>query len=129
MSKSNVQPSTDNKMLDAVVVTLAILIAVAGVLAFTFLSDESLGVRLAALFGGLILACVVGYFSPTGKSFIGYYRSSYDELRRVVWPTRKETINTTGLVMAFVVAVAFYLFVVDMFVEWGLYDGLLRLTF
>ena len=62
MSKSNVQPSTDNKMLDAVVVTLAILIAVAGVLAFTFLSDESLGVRLAALFGGLILACVVGYF-------------------------------------------------------------------
>ena len=51
MSKSNVQPSTDNKMLDAVVVTLAILIAVAGVLAFTFLSDESLGVRFAALFG------------------------------------------------------------------------------
>ncbi len=129
MSKSNVQPSTDNKMLDAVVVTLAILIAVAGVLAFTFLSDESLGVRLGALFGGLILACVVGYFSPTGKIFIGYCRSSYDELRRVVWPTRKETINTTGLVMAFVVAVAFYLFVVDMFVEWGLYDGLLRLTF
>ena len=129
MSKSNVQPSTDNKMLDAVVVTLANLFAVAGVLAFTFLSDESLGVRLAALFGGLILACVVGYFSPTGKNFIGYCRSSYVELRRVVWPTRKETINTTGLVMAFVVAVAFYLFVVDMFVEWGLYDGLLRLTF
>ena len=129
MSKSNVQPSTDNKMLDVVVVTLAILIAFAGVLAFTFLSDESLGVRLGALFGGLILACVVGYFSPTGKKFIGYCRSSYDELRRVVWPTRKETINTTGLVMAFVVAVAFYLFVVDMFVEWGLYDGLLRLTF
>ena len=128
MSNSNVQ-SSSCKALDAVVLTLAIIIAIAGVLAFTFLSEESLGVRLAALFGGLILACGVGYFSPTGKSFIGYCRSSYDELRRVVWPTRKETINTTGLVMAFVVAVAFYLFVVDMFVEWGLYDGLLRLTF
>ncbi len=128
MSNSNVQPSS-SKALDAVVLTLAIVLAIAGVLAFTFLSEESLAVRLAALFGGLILACVVGYFSPTGKSFIGYCRSSYDELRRVVWPTRKETINTTGLVMAFVVAVAFYLFVVDMFVEWGLYDGLLRLTF
>ncbi len=128
MSNSNVQPSS-NKALDAVVLTLAIILAIAGVLAFTFLSEESLAVRLAALFGGLILACVVGYFSPTGKSFIGYCRSSYDELRRVVWPTRKETINTTGIVMAFVVAVAFYLFVVDMFVEWGLYDGLLRLTF
>ncbi len=128
MSNSNVQPSS-NKALDAVVLTLAIVLAIAGVLAFTFLSEESLAVRLAALFGGLILACVVGYFSPTGKSFIGYCRSSYDELRRVVWPTRKETVNTTGIVMAFVVAVAFYLFVVDMFVEWGLYDGLLRLTF
>lgn len=128
MSNSNVQPSS-NKTLDAVVMILAVVLAIAGVLAFTFLSEESLGVRLAALFGGLILACVVGYFSPTGKSFIGYCRSSYEELRRVVWPTRKETINTTGLVMAFVVAVAFYLFVVDMFVEWGLYDGLLRLTF
>ncbi len=128
MSNSNVQPSS-SKALDAVVLTLAIVLAIAGVLAFTFLSEESLAVRLAALFGGLILACVVGYFSPTGKSFIGYCRSSYDELRRVVWPTRKETVNTTGIVMAFVVAVAFYLFVVDMFVEWGLYDGLLRLTF
>ncbi len=128
MSNSNVQPSS-NKALDAVVLTVAIVLAIAGVLAFTFLSEESLAVRLAALFGGLILACAVGYFSPSGKSLIGYCRSSYDELRRVVWPTRKETINTTGLVMAFVVAVAFYLFVVDMFVEWGLYDGLLRLTF
>ena len=128
MSNSNVQPSS-NKALDAVVLTVAIVLAIAGVLAFTFLSEESLAVRLAALFGGLILACVVGYFSPSGKSLIGYCRSSYDELRRVVWPTRKETINTTGLVMAFVVAVAFYLFVVDMFVEWVLYDGLLRLTF
>ena len=128
MSNSNVQPSP-NKALDVVVVTLAILIALAGVLAFTFLSEESLSIRLGALFGGLALACIVGYFSPTGKSLIGYCRSSWDELRRVVWPTRKETINTTGLVMAFVVAVAFYLFVVDKFVEWGLYDGLLRLSF
>lgn len=46
-----------------------------------------------------------------------------------MWPTRKETVNTTGIVMAFVVAVAFYLFFVDMLIEWGLYDGLLKLSF
>ena len=101
MSNTNVQPES-NKALDIGVVTLAVLIVAAGIFAFTFLTDQQLGIRIG---------------------------ESYDELRRVVWPTRRETVNTTGLVMAFVVAVAFYLFVVDKFVEWGLYDGLLRLSF
>ena len=95
----------------------------------TFLTDQQLGIRIGALVGGLVIGCGVAAFSPSGKRFIGFCRESYDELRRVVWPTRRETVNTTGLVMAFVVAVAFYLFVVDKFVEWGLYDGLLRLSF
>ena len=58
-----------------------------------------------------------------------YGRESSDELRRVVWPSRKETINTTGFVMAFVAAIAFYLWIVDKLVELALYDGLLRITF
>ena len=45
-----------------------------------------------------------------------------------MWPTRKETLNTTGLVMAFVFVIAFFLFICDKLIEWGLYDVLLRLT-
>ena len=128
MSNTTVQPES-NKALDIGVVTLAVLIVAAGIFAFTFLTDQQLGIRIGALVGGLVIGCGVAAFSPSGKRFIGFCRESYDELRRVVWPTRRETVNTTGLVMAFVVAVAFYLFVVDKFVEWGLYDGLLRLSF
>ena len=47
----------------------------------------------------------------------------------MVWPTKKETLNTPGLVMAFVVLMAFFLFICDKIIEWGLYDVLLRLSF
>ena len=87
------------------------------------------GVRIGALLGGLVVAVIVAAFSSTGKRFIAFCRESWEELRRVVWPTRKETVNTTGIVMAFVVAVAIYLFLVDKLIEWGLYDGLLQLSF
>ena len=63
-----------------------------------------------------------------GKAFIAYGRDSYDELRLVVWPTRRETLTSTGLVMAFVVIIAAFLFVMDKIIEWGLYDVLLRLV-
>ena len=103
MSNTNVQPES-NKALDIGVVTLAVLIVAAGIFAFTFLTDQQLGIRIGALVGGLVIGCGVAAFSPSGKRFIGFCRESYDELRRVVWPTRRETVNTTGLVMAFVVA-------------------------
>lgn len=131
MATQNAQPQqpTGNKALDVIVMTIAVLIAAAGLFAFTFLTDQSMGVRIGALLGGLVVAAVVAAFSSTGKRFIAFCRESWEELRRVVWPTRKETVNTTGIVMAFVVAVAFYLFFVDKLIEWGLYDGLLRLSF
>ena len=128
MSTQNAQPQS-NKALDVGIVTLAVGIAAAAVFAFTFLTEQTLGIRLGALIGGLVLAAIVAAFSPSGKRFIAFCREAWDELRRVVWPTRKETVNTTGIVMAFVVAVSFYLFIVDKLIEFGLYDGLLQLSF
>ena len=114
---------TPNAAFDKGLVFVAIAVAVAGLLAFTFLTDETLTIRLAALFA------LIAAFSPSGKRFFAYGRSSYEELRRVVWPTRRETINTTGMVSAFAVAVAIYLFLIDKLVQWAMYDGLLKLTF
>lgn len=120
---------TPNAAFDKGLVFVAIAVAVAGLLAFTFLTDETLTIRLAALFGGLLIGALIAAFSPSGKCFFAYGRSSYEELRRVVWPTRRETINTTGMVSAFAVAVAIYLFLIDKLVQWAMYDGLLKLTF
>ena len=113
---------------DLVLVTLAALSAVAGVVAFALLSEQPLAVRLGSLAGGLVLALVLAWFSSSGKRFLAYGQQSYEELRRVVWPTRKETLNTTGLVMAFIVIIAFFLFFCDAIIQWGLYDVLLRIS-
>ena len=126
MTTQNVETGTSK--LDAALVTLAILCAVAGVLAFTLMSEQALGVRLGALAGGLVLGIVIAWFSPSGKNLLVYFRQSYEELRRVVWPTKKETLNTTGLVMAFVFVMALFLFICDKIIEWGLYDVLLKMS-
>ena len=121
MSNQDVEIVTSKS--DIVLVTLAVLCALAGVIAFALLSEQSLAVRLGSLAGGLIPGVGIAW-----KRLQAYGRQSYDELRRVVWPTKKETLNTTGLVMAFVVIMAFFLFICDKIIEWGLYDVLLQMT-
>lgn len=126
MNNQNVETVTSKS--DIALVTLAILAALAGVIAFALLSEEALGVRLGVLFGGLLLGIGLAWLSPSGKRLLSYGRQSWDELCRVVWPTKKETLNTTGLVMAFVFIIALFLFICDKIIEWGLYDVLLRLA-
>ena len=126
MNNQNVETVTSKS--DIALVTLAILAALAGVIAFALLSEEALGARLGVLFGGLLLGIGLAWLSPSGKRLLSYGRQSWDELRRVVWPTKKETLNTTGLVMAFVFIIALFLFICDKIIEWGLYDVLLRLA-
>lgn len=128
MSTQNAKPEESSSSLDLLLVSLAVVFALAGVCAFSLMSDQTLLIRLVALIAGLALAVVVGWISPSGKRFIVYGRESYDELRRVIWPTRKETLNSSGMVLAFVVAVAVFLFIVDKLIEWGLYDVLLKLS-
>lgn len=126
MNNQNVETVTTKS--DVILVTLAVLSALAGVIAFTLLTEQPLSVRLGVLAGGLVLAVLLAWLSPSGKRLLAYGRQSYEELRRVVWPTKKETLNTTGMVMAFVIVMAFFLFLVDKIIEWGLYDVLLRLS-
>ena len=126
MNNQNVETVTTKS--DVILVTLAVLSALAGVIAFALLTEQPLSVRLGVLAGGLVLAVLLAWLSPSGKRLLAYGRQSYEELRRVVRPTKKETLNTTVMVMAFVIVMAFFLFLVDKIIEWGLYDVLLRLS-
>ncbi len=96
-----------------------------GVLGFTFLTEQPTLARVGVLIGGLVLALVIAWFSQSGKRFLAYARESYEETKRVVWPSRKETVTTTGIVFGFVVIMAIFLFLVDKSLEWVLYDALL----
>jgi len=123
MSTQNIE-TVGSKAASALVV-LAVAAVLAGVLGFSFLTDQPMLNRVGILVGGLLLGLGIAWFSPPGKQFLGFARESYDETRRVVWPSRKETVNMTGIVFALVVAMALFLFVVDKLLEWGLYDLLL----
>ena len=124
MTTQNIE--TVSSKADLALVTLAIVILLAGVLGFSFLSDQPMLARIGILAGGIVLGLGTAWFSLPGKRFLGFARESYDEARRVTWPSRKETVNTTGIVFAFVVIMAIFLFIVDKSLEWVLYDLLLR---
>lgn len=123
MATQNIETVTSKA--DLFLVTLAVLAAVAGVLGFTFLTEQPTLARVGVLIGGLLLALVIAWFSQSGKRFLAYARESYEETKRVVWPSRKETVTTTGIVFGFVVIMAIFLFLVDKSLEWVLYDTLL----
>ena len=123
MATQNVETVTSKA--DLALVTLAVLAAVAGVLGFTFLTEQPMLARVGVLIGGLVIAIVIAWFSQSGKRFLAYARESYEETKRVVWPSRKETVSTTGIVFGFVVIMAIFLFLVDKSLEWVLYDTLL----
>ena len=123
MATQNIETVTSKS--DLALVTLAALVALAGVLGFTFLTEQPTLARVGVLIGGLVLAVVIAWFSQSGKRFLAYARESYEETKRVVWPSRKETVTTTGIVFGFVVIMAIFLFLVDKSLEWVLYDTLL----
>ena len=110
---------------DKAKLAVAGLLAVGAVVAFYVLSAQPTWMRVAALIGGLIVAAVVFFTAESGRQLIAYGQDSAKEVRKVVWPTRKEALQMTGYVFAFVFVMAFFLWLTDKTLEWVLYDLLL----
>ncbi|HVJ24165.1 MAG TPA: preprotein translocase subunit SecE, partial [Burkholderiales bacterium] len=75
-----------------------------------------------AVLAGVVAAAVVAWTSAPGKEFTLFAAEAVAEVKKVVWPTRKETIQTTAAVFAFVVVMAVFLWLTDKGLEWVLYD-------
>jgi preprotein translocase subunit SecE len=107
-------------------------LAVAGVLviaalaAFYALGQKDLWLRVLALVALLAAAVALFFTSESGKELIAYGRDSSREVRKVVWPTRKEAMQMTGYVFAFVFVMALFLWLTDKTLEWVLYDLILN---
>ena len=89
-------------MADKIKIAVAVALLVAGIAAFYYWDQSPLIARVGAVIGGTVAAVVVFWTSAPGKEFFAYAQESIDETKRVVWPTRKETLQTTGVVFAFV---------------------------
>ena len=105
-------------MVDKIKVVVAALLVVAGIVAFHYFTDKLLIVRVLAVFGGLITGGLLFLTTAWGQQFKVYALEAVGETRKVVWPTRKETLQTTGIVFVFVVIMALFLWVVDASLLW-----------
>jgi preprotein translocase subunit SecE len=103
----------------------AALLLVAAVAVFYALGSQDLWLRVLALLALLVGGVALFFTSESGKQLIGFGRESVREVKKVVWPTRKEAIQMTGYVMAFVFVMALFMFITDKTLEWVLYDLIL----
>lgn len=105
--------------LDTAKLLLSLLILVAGIMGFYYFKEES---QLLRVLGILAVAAVAFFIVATtmiGKRSLGFVKEARVEVRKVVWPTRQETTQTTIAVLVMVLIVAIMLWLIDMFLGWG----------
>ena len=119
------QVETVSTAADKAKLGLAVALVLASLVAFYLLSKQGQVAQWGALIAGLVAAVVVSLTSEAGKQFVAFGRDSWREVKKVVWPTRKEAIQMTAYVFAFVVVMALFLWLTDKALEWVFYDLIL----
>jgi preprotein translocase subunit SecE len=101
---------------------VAALLVVGAVVGFYMLSKQGAIAQWVALIVGLAAAVAVVMSSEPGKEFVAFGRDAWREAKKVVWPTRKETMQMTAYVFGFVVIMALFLWLTDKALEWAIFD-------
>ena len=104
---------------------VAVLLLVAGVAGFYYFGTHATVLRVLYVIGGMLAGALVAWFTAPGQEFFAYARDSWGETRKVVWPSRKEALQTTAAVFGFVFVMALFLWLTDKSLEWVLYDLIL----
>ena len=110
---------------DKAKLALTVALVVAGVAGFYLLGKQGSVAQWGALVVGLAAAFVVFMTAEPGKQFVAFGRDSWKEVKKVVWPTRKEAIQMTLYVIGFCALMAFFLWMTDKTLEWVFYDLIL----
>ncbi len=119
---TNTQVETVSTGADKAKLAGAAVLLVGAVVVFYLLGKQDLWLRVVALIVLLAAAIAVFFTSESGKQLIAFGRDAVRETKKVVWPTRKEAMQMTGYVFAFVFVMALFLWITDKTLEWVLYD-------
>ena len=125
MSNQSVQTvSTSN---DKIKIALAIVAAIAGVVGFFYLKGQNKPALMCvgALVAGLAFAVLLLWTSGSGRDFLNFAKEAVRETKKVVWPTRREAMQITGIVFVFVFIMALFLWGTDQVLQYVLYDLIL----
>jgi preprotein translocase subunit SecE len=116
------QVETVSTSADKAKLGVAVLLVIGAIVGFYMLSKQGAVVQWAALLLGLAAAIAVFMTSESGKEFVAFGRDAWREAKKVVWPTRKETMQMTAYVFGFVVIMAIFLWTTDKMLEWAIFD-------
>jgi preprotein translocase subunit SecE len=119
------QVETVNTGADKAKLVAAVALVIAAVAGFYLLGKQGQLAQWGALVVGLAAAFVVFMTSESGKEFVAFGRDSWKEVKKVVWPTRKEATQMTLYVIAFCAVMALFLWLTDKTLEWVFYDLIL----
>lgn len=114
----NAKETSVESKFDALKWLVVLLLVAVGVVGNSVYSDQSLLYRVVAL---LVLAVVAGLVALTtakGKAFFALFKDAKNEIRRVVWPTRQETLQTTAMVVVVVLLIGLFLWGLDSLLAW-----------
>jgi len=123
MATSEVQ--TVNTSADKAKLVAAAALLLGSFVAFYLLTGKGALAQWGALLAGIVAAVVVFFLSEPGRQLLAFGRESWRETQKVVWPSRKEAMQMTAYVFAFVVVMALFLWLTDKTIEWVFYDLIL----
>ena len=123
MATTHVQ--TVNTGADKAKLVAAALLVVGAFASFFLLAAQGPLLQWLGFVAGLVLAVVVFLVSESGKQLTAFGRDAWREVRKVVWPTRKEATQITAYVFGFVLVMALFLWLTDKTLEWFFYDLIL----
>ncbi len=116
MAEVQTPPSASAK--DTALITLSVLMLLFGIAAFYWYEDQSLALRIAMVVAGIAVGAGLAWFSWYGREFWQFAQASRIELRKVVWPSRDETIKTTYVVFIFAIVMGLFFWGLDWVLTW-----------
>ena len=106
--------------LDTFKLMTAVLVLIAGVVGFYYFEEESQLLRVLGMLAVAVVAFLIAATSEPGRRSLAFVKDARVEVRKVVWPTRQEALQTTIAVLFMVILVAIMLWLFDMFLGWGI---------
>lgn len=119
------QIETVSTTADKAKLAAAVLLAVGAIVAFYLMGRQGAAVQWGVLLLGLALAVGAFASSESGRQLWAFGRDSWREVKKVVWPIRKDTMQMTLYVFGFVVIMALFLWLTDQLLQWAFYDLIL----
>ncbi len=116
----NTKVVAESNSLDTVKLGIALAMLLAGVVAFQYYAEAPRLMRVGGIILDVVFAVILASQTDKGRMVVGFVRDAQIEVRKVVWPTRQETVQTTIVVMIVVVVFAFLLWVLDIFLGWAM---------